>query len=93
MEKRTKKVIVLMGILVGFLLGFILGIDHEEKYIYREYTVLPGDTLWGILITNVDPHGTYDINQLIYETKEVNDGLDIGNLKVGSKIKLAIPVR
>lgn len=94
MYNRSKKMlIVICAIFIGFLLGFVLGLDSDEKYVYREYTVLPGDTLWGILITNVDPNGEHDINKLIYATKEVNANLDIGNLEVGKKIKLAIPVK
>ena len=87
-----KKIIIVMGIVIGFLIGLILGSNKAETYIYQDYTILPGDTLWGIIVTNVDKDGKYDINKLIYATKEANENLNIGNLEVGKKIKLAFPI-
>ena len=62
-------VVVLMLSVTGIALNVVGGLEYDS---IEEYTVRDGDTIWEIA-SNANPDGRYNMNELVYEIKNINN--------------------
>lgn len=84
MGNHIKVLLIILGLIVAFSI-----ISEPAKYEYKEVLVQPRDTLW--TLTAAHTEGKYDINELVYETRRINE---LGNIIYpGQRIRLAIATK
>jgi len=73
---------LMLGV-VGLAINVVGGIEYEDTI---EITVEDGDTLWSI--ASKINNGRYNMNELIYEIKDINN-ID-ANINIGDVIKVPV---
>ena len=63
--------------------------ESAPEYDLIEYKVSPGDTLCSIISEYTGD--SYDYREYVHYTKKENPDLEVGNLRVGEKILIAVP--
>lgn len=79
---KILKVLMIMAIIVLsiYAVGFRLN-EMNIEYTEAEYTIQPGDTLWGIAEENASEHQS--IQEYVYQLKQVNNitsDLEVGQI-------------
>ena len=77
---------IIVLILVAVIGAYFIGTNEEEQYTgeFITYTVIPGDTLWGIA-SGIESDA--DIRKIVYTIKQDN-GLNDGIIYAWQELKL-----
>ena len=74
---------LLITIVVVFGTSFVI---KEETPLQIQYTIKPGDTLYGI----AEEHGVKNWRKWVYETRQENNITDCGTLQPGQIITIEV---
>lgn len=86
--KKAAHVAALVGI-AAISIGLTSCPTEDTHLVETVYTVQPGDTWWGIVerFREMDADDRYILDYKS-EMERLNDGVDLGNLKPGQKLRI-----
>ena len=95
-QKRALKKAAICAALVG-IAAISIGMSHpaaDTHIVEVTYTVQPGDTWWSIVehFRDVDVEDRY-VLEYKSELEQLNDGVDLGNLKPGQILRIQYRVK